>query len=115
MFGVKPRNAFIGMCISMMGIDQHIDEREVAKVAEVLARYGFSEKEIRDEIKSCSKMSIKAAIRYGQKCAAAITKLDDDMQKKLIQSLTEIAEADEYFHDAEKSLLVGIKAILGKS
>lgn len=114
MFGVKPRSAFIAICISMVGVDQVIDPREFEKLDEVLQRYGFTEEEVENEINLFAKMSTstKKVTRYMVKCMAAITKLDEEMQKNLIQALTEIAEADEYFHDIEKAIIVSVKSVL---
>ena len=44
---------------------------------------------------------------------AAITGLDSDMREDLVQAMTEIAISDEYFHDAEKTLLTAVKMTLG--
>lgn len=111
--GMKPRNAFIGVCFAMMGVDEMIDQRELTKLFEVLDRYGISEDEIMDEMRIFSNLDSKEGIRYGQKSMAAITGLDDEMRENLVQALTEIAISDEYFHDAEKTLLTAVKMTLG--
>ena len=112
MFGVKPRSAFIALCMSMVGVDQEVDPRELEKFGEIMEKYGFSEDEVEKEILSFAKFDVKKASRYIAQCMAAITKLDEEMKKNLIQALTEIAEADEYFHDIEKVFIVSVKSIL---
>jgi len=115
MFGVKPRKAFIAICFAMVGVDQKIDERELDKLEEVLERSGFELSEIDKEIESFNEMDITKIARYMGKCMAAITKLDDTMADNLIQALTEIAKADDYFQDIEKNFVESVKCILGKS
>lgn len=114
LFGINPRNAFIGMCFMMAGADQEFDERELNKIDEVLTRYGFSDEEIDKELNRISKMnSTRQGMRWGAKVMMAILKLDEEMRKNLVQALTNIAEADEYFHDAEKMLLMAVKQTFG--
>ena len=111
--GMKPRNAFIGVCFAMMGVDEMIDQRELTKLFEVLDRYGFTEDEIMEEMNNFTSLNMKEGLRYGQKSMAAITGLDSDMREDLVQAMTEIAISDEYFHDAEKTLLTAVKMTLG--
>ena len=115
MFGVKPRKAFIAICFAMVGVDQKIDERELDKLEEVLERSGFEMSEVDKEIESLCKMDVSKMVRHMAKCMAAITKLDDTMADNLIQALTEIAKADDYFQDIEKNFVESVKCILGKS
>ena len=115
MFGVKPRKAFIAICFAMVGIDQKIDERELEKFNEVLERSGFEISEVDKEIESLCKLDISKMVRHMTKCMAAITKLDDNMADNLIRALTDIAKADDYFHDIEKNFVESVKCILGKS
>jgi len=111
--GMKPRSAFIGVCFAMMGVDEMIDQRELTKLFEVLDRYGFTEDEIMEEMNNFTSLNMKEGLRYGQKSMAAITGLDNDMREDLVQAMTEIAISDEYFHDAEKTLLTAVKMTLG--
>ena len=111
--GMKPRSAFIGVCFAMMGVDEMIDQRELTKLFEVLNRYGFKEEEITEEMKNFTSLDMKEGMRYGQKSMAAITGLDNDERDDLVQALTEIAISDEYFHDAEKTLLTAVKMTFG--
>ena len=113
LLGMKPRSAFIGVCFAMMGVDEMIDQRELTKLFEVLDRYGFTEDEITEEMNNFTNLNLKEGLRYGQKSMAAITGLDNDMREDLVQAMTEIAISDEYFHDAEKTLLTAVKMTLG--
>ncbi|MCH8271766.1 MAG: TerB family tellurite resistance protein [Candidatus Marinimicrobia bacterium] len=113
LLGIKPRSAFIGVCFAMMGVDEMIDQRELTKLFEVLDRFGFDEEEIMKEMSNFTDLSLSEAMRYGQKSMAAITGLDSEMRDNLVQALTEIAISDEYFHDAEKTLLSAVKITFG--
>lgn len=113
LFGINPRSAFIGACMVMTAIDQELNVQELKKFYEVLTRYGFTEDEIEREMHSARKRGVIRSGLWGAKITTSITKLDKEMQNNLVQALTEIAEADEYFHDAEKSWLTTVKEILG--
>ena len=95
------RKAFIGLCIAMAGCDSKMDIKEISKLRRVMDRYGFSEKEVVRELKDFSKMNIEEALLYGRKCMAALPELDEDLQKRLLISLTEIALAEDDFEETE--------------
>ncbi len=99
------RKAFIGLCIAMAGSDSKMDLREVSKLRKVMDRYGFSEAEVVRELKDFSKMNIEEALLYGRRCIAALPELDEDLKKRLLISLTEIALAEDDFEDTEMTVI----------
>ncbi|TFB11857.1 TerB family tellurite resistance protein [Candidatus Marinimicrobia bacterium MT.SAG.3] len=101
----ESRRAFIGLCIAMAGCDSKMDIKEISKLRRVMDRYGFSEKEVVRELKEFSKMNIEEALLYGRKCMAALPELDEDLQKRLLISLTEIALAEDDFEETEMSVM----------
>ncbi len=109
---VTPREAFIGMCFSMSGIDQFVDPREEFKIGEVLALNGFSIQEIGDVVEKLSNYSPKEAIDWGIKAAEAVSKLDPTMRQNLLKALVEIAAADGKIDSAEETFLVSLRMIL---
>lgn len=109
---VKPREGFIGICILMMGVDDFVDPRELSTCMEVLARYGFSDAEIKKTANRLKKFSPKNAVEWSGKALESITKLDPEMQKNLVKAMQEIAEADEKIEDIEDTLLSSVKSIL---
>jgi uncharacterized tellurite resistance protein B-like protein len=115
MFGLNPRKAFVGACISMIGVDLKLDEKELEKLFEVLKRYGIAKQEFNEEMDFFAKNStnVRALLRHGQLIMEALPKLEPTMQKQLIQALTELAQSDGEFHEAEKMYLDFVKQVLG--
>ena len=99
------RKAFIGLCIAMAGCDSKMDLREVSKLRKVMDRYGFSEEEVVRELEDFSKMNIEEALLYGRRCMAALPMLDEDLKKRLLISLTEIALAEDDFEETEMTVI----------
>ena len=99
------RKAFIGLCIAMAGCDSKMDLKEISKLRKVMDRYGFSEKEVVQELKDFSEMNIEEALLYGRRCMAALPELDEDLKKRLLISLTEIALAEDEFEETEMKVI----------
>ena len=99
------RKAFIGLCIAMAGSNTKMNIKEISKLRRVMDRYGFSEEEVVRELKDFSKMNIEEALLYGRRCMAALPELDEDLQKRLLISLTEIALAEDDFEETEMSVM----------
>ena len=99
------RKAFIGLCIAMVGSDSKMDLSEIAKLRKVMDRYGFSEDEVARELKDFSRMNIEEALIYGRRCMAALPGLNEELQKRLLVSLTEIALAEDEFEDTEMHVI----------
>ena len=105
----EQKKAFIGLCIAMAGSDQRIDMREIAKLKEVMVRYGFSDDEVVRELEDFSKMNIEEALIYGRRCVKALSYLDDDMRDNLLISLSEIAMADSIYHENQLKMFEIVK------
>ena len=99
------RKAFIGLCIAMAGCDPKMDIKEIMKLRKVMDRYGFSEEEVVRELKDFSKMNIEEALLYGRQCMAALPGLDEDLKKRLLISLSEIALAEDEFEETETKVM----------
>ena len=105
----EPKKAFIGLCIAMAGSDERIDMQEIAKLRELMARYGFSHSEVVREIEDFSKMNIEEALIYGRQCVKALPHLDEEMRDNLLISLAEIAFADSIYNEAQIRMLDSVK------
>jgi len=99
------RKAFIGLCIAMAGCDSRMDVKEISKLRKVMDRYGFSEEEVVEELKEFAKMNIEEALIYGRRCMAALPGLDNDLKKRLLISLSEIALAEDSFEESEMNVM----------
>jgi len=109
---ITPREAFIGICLSMAGVDGFVDPREMIKIDEILTRYGFTDQEVDKVFKTLSKMNPKKAFDWGAKAMSAIIDLDFQMKRNLLIALKEIAEADENIDDMEVTLFRSVEAVL---
>lgn len=105
----EPKKAFIGLCIAMAGSDERIDMKEIAKLRELMARYGFSHSEVVREIEDFSKMNIEEALIYGRQCVKALPHLNEEMRDNLLISLAEIAFADSIYNEAQIRMLDSVK------
>ncbi len=99
------RKAFIGLCIAMAGCDSKMAYKELSKLRKVMDRYGFSEKEVVQELKDFSEMNIEEALLYGRRCMSALPELDEVLKKRLLISLSEIALAEDDFKETEMVVL----------
>ncbi len=99
------RKAFIGLCIAMAGCDSKMDIKEISKLRKVMDRYGFSEEEVVSELKYFTGMNIEEALFYGRKCMAELPGLDNDLRRRLLISLSEIALAEDDFEDSELNVM----------
>ena len=112
-FGLNPRKAFIGLCITTAAVDFELDEREIDTLSKVLIDKGFTEKEINSEWETITKnVNIKQAMRYCGKCFAAIPKMDKSLQDTLLKTLTTIAFADGELHKSEDEFIQAVAAVL---
>lgn len=93
----------------MAGSDERIDMQEIAKLREVMERYGFSHNEVVREIEDFSKMNIEEALIYGRQCVKALPHLDEEMRDNLLISLAEIAFADSVYNEAQIRMLDSVK------
>lgn len=110
---MEPRRAFIGLCIAMAGCDEKLEFREIAKLREVMDRNGFTQAEVVKELEDFSLMNIEEAFIYGRRCIAAVPALTEKMMEKLLESLFEIAIADDYLHEMETKVMNLVKARMG--
>jgi len=105
----EPKKAFIGLCIAMAGSDKRIDMQEIAKLKEIMTRYGFSHDDVVQEINDFSNMNIEEALIYGRKCVRTLPHLDNDMSGNLLVSLAEIAFANSIYNETQLRMLELVK------
>ena len=105
----EPKKAFIGLCIAMAGSDERIDIQEIAKLREVMERFGFSHNEVVREIEDFSRMNIEEALIYGRQCVKALPHLNEEMRDNLLISLTEIAFVDSIYNETQLRMLDSVK------
>jgi len=105
----EPKKAFIGLCIAMAGSDKRIDMQEIAKLKEIMTRYGFSHSDVVREIDDFSNMNIEEALIYGRKCVRTLPHLDNDMSGNLLVSLVEIAFANSIYNERQLRMLELVK------
>ena len=93
----------------MAGSDERIDIQEIAKLREVMERFGFSHNEVVREIEDFSRMNIEEALIYGRQCVKALPHLDEEMRDNLLISLTEIAFVDSIYNETQLRMLDSVK------